>query len=390
MIKWVIAAVAVLFCLEASAIAQPLFSPTQDPIAGAHVFGAKGCSKCHSIEGLGGKTGPDLAHPQRPQSFYAVAAAMWNHLPRMAAKMNELEIKRPMLTPAEAASLIAFLYTLEYFDARGDTRVGKRLFAEKKCIVCHQLNGSGGVIGPNLDGLKRYGSSIFIAAAMWNHGPTMAATMRIKGIARPTFSGSELVDLIAYIKSAAAETSEAPLNVLPGSPERGQRLFSDKRCVECHSVAGKGGTLAPDLAAKAVHKSITDFAAAMWNKAPAMLNEMKTRNVAVPRLEASDMADIVAYLYSVNYFAAPGDARKGRQIAVQKGCGSCHGIDPGGKRTLDFATMKGFDSPPTVIAAMWNHSFIVRRGSPGRWPEFRADEMADLTAYLQSLHRRPS
>jgi hypothetical protein len=146
----------------------------------------------------------------------------------------------------------------------------------------------------------------------------------------------------------------------------------------------------PDLAAKALHKSILDFAAAMWNKAPAMLNQMKTRKVAVPRLEGGEMADIVAYLYSVNYFAAPGDARKGRITATQKGCGACHGTAPGGTHALDFAAMKGLDSPATVIAAMWNHSFISSSGAPQHWTEFRPEEMADLAAYLQSVSRKPS
>ncbi len=390
MIKWVIAAAAVLFCLDFPAFAQPLFSPQQDPIAGARVFGSKGCSRCHSIEGLGGKIGPDLARVRRPQSFFTLAAAMWNHLPRMAEKMKAFNIQRPTLTPVEAASLIAFLYTLDYFEPPGDTRAGKRLATEKKCIVCHQINGVGGVIGPNLDGLKLYGSSSFIAAAMWNHGPAMAATMQAKGIARPTFSGSELVDLIAYLKSAGASTSEAPLNVLPGSPERGRRLFTDKHCIECHSVRGQGGNVGPDLAAKALHKSILDFAAAMWNKAPAMLNEMRTRKVAVPSLDAGQMADILAYLYSVNYFAAPGDVRRGREIVAQKGCGACHGTAPAGKQPLDFAAMKGLDSPATVIAAMWNHSFLAGRAAIGNWPEFRGEDMADLAAYLQSVSRNPS
>jgi mono/diheme cytochrome c family protein len=391
LIKWAIAAVAVLACLASAANAQPLFSPEQDPIAGARVFGAKGCVKCHSIEGLGGKIGPDLARTQRPQSFYTVAAAMWNHLPHMAVKMNQFDIKRPKLVPSEAASLIAFLYTLDYFDPRGDVGAGKRLFTEKKCILCHQLNGAGGVIGPNLDGMKRYGSALFIAAAMWNHGPTMSATMRVKGIERPTFSGSELVDLIAYIKSNAAKNVDAPVSVLPGSAERGGRLFSDKHCIECHSVGSRGGgKVGPDLAAKALHKSMTDFAAAMWNKAPAMLNEMKTRKVAVPRLEAADMADIVAYLYAVNYFALPGDVQRGRVIAAQKGCLACHSVDANNKGALNLAAVKGLDSPATLIAAMWNHSFVASPSSAREWPRFSAEEMADLAAYLQALNRRPS
>lgn len=84
MIRLVIAAVAFVLALIAGdgAWAQPTFSPSQDPMAGARVFAAKGCEKCHAINGVGGKVGPDLAKSTRPHSFYDVAATLWNHLPR--------------------------------------------------------------------------------------------------------------------------------------------------------------------------------------------------------------------------------------------------------------------------------------------------------------------
>jgi cytochrome c2 len=66
------------------AFAQPLFSRTQDPQAGARVFDAKGCVKCHAVRGVGGKVGPDLGRALRPRTFYDLAAALWNHASKMA------------------------------------------------------------------------------------------------------------------------------------------------------------------------------------------------------------------------------------------------------------------------------------------------------------------
>src|SRR5512144_1895378 len=72
-------------------------SSGQDPLAGSRVFDAKGCVKCHSLNGAGGKIGPDLAKISRPHTFYDLAAAMWNPLPRMTDRLKQLGITRPQL-----------------------------------------------------------------------------------------------------------------------------------------------------------------------------------------------------------------------------------------------------------------------------------------------------
>jgi len=43
-----------LIVLVASVEAQPPSAPPQDPVAGSRVFGAKGCGRCHAIQGVGG------------------------------------------------------------------------------------------------------------------------------------------------------------------------------------------------------------------------------------------------------------------------------------------------------------------------------------------------
>lgn len=373
------------------AAGQPLFSPTQDPLAGSRVFGAKGCVKCHAVNGVGGKVGPDLGRILHPHSFYDLAASMWNHLPRMAERMRQLGISRPHLDAREAGDLIAFLFTLDYFDPPGNVQAGRRLFTEKKCVVCHQVAATGGVVGPSLDFLKQYGSPIFVAAAMWNHGPAMAEAMRARKIERPTFRESELLDLIAYLKSASPAPAEGPLYVLPGRADEGRRLFVENRCIACHSAGGQGGRAGPDLAERGVHRSLTAFAAAMWNKAPAMMEAMKARGITVPQLRAEEMADIVAYLYAVQYFAEPGDPRRGRALLANKGCLTCHTLSgQGGKVAGDLARVKGLDFSAAVIGALWNHVSLMEQWPERQrisWPRFSPEEMADLVLFFQGLGR---
>src|SRR5215471_7970992 len=164
-----------------AAWAQPASTSGQDPSAGAKVFDAKGCAKCHSVNGVGGKIGPDLAKVSRPRTFYDLAADMWNHLPKMTGKMRELGITRPNLDSREAGNLAAFLFTLNYFDTAGNLEAGRRLFTEKQCVVCHTYNGAGGTVGPNLDHLAHFRAPIGVASAMWNHGPQMAEKMKERG-----------------------------------------------------------------------------------------------------------------------------------------------------------------------------------------------------------------
>ena len=371
---------------------QP-FAPDWAMFAGGKVFAEKGCGRCHALRGIGGGVGPDLGRIQTGTGFFELGAAMWNHLPRMGAKMLEVGIQRPTLTPTEVSNLIAFLFTAQYYDEPGDAKAGEGLFAAKGCVQCHEVGGKGGRVGPGLDFLKRANSPVLVAAAMWNHGPEMAETMKTKGIARPTFQGKELGDLIAYIVAAAkVDVGGDTAQVVPGTPERGQKLFTEKRCVVCHRVAGKGGTVGPDLGRRGHHVSLTQFAALMWNHGPAMWAKMKERGIQVPRLTGQEMADVVAYLYVSHYFDQPALGRvQGQQLVQTRGCLTCHSVrGKGGKVGADFATSKVVGTPAGVVAAMWNHSRFMEsqvRKQEISWPVLTGRELGDIATYLGSLSR---
>ena len=381
-LAWCLTILALSAALGGAVLAQTAGPDPQDPAAGSSVFGSKGCVRCHAIDGIGGKEGPDLARGDRPRSFYDLAASLWNHAPKMAERMGRLGIARPRLTARESADLVAFLFTANYFDRPGDIAAGRRAFSDLRCVVCHQVGGTGGVTGPSLDAVTQEWTPISLAAAMWNHGPRMLEVMRAKRIVRPTLKGSELRDLIAYVTVTTPAVRTEPLYVLPGDPESGRRLFAAKRCAECHGIGapGKGG---PDLADRRLRGSPIDTAAAMWNKAPTMIAAMKSAAVPLPVLRPGEMADILAYLTSVRYTAGAGDARKGLAVASAKGCLGCHpGLERGGGPEVE--------SPGGALAALWNHSFLGESraaGARAAWSPMTRDEMADLMAFLQTSHR---
>lgn len=365
-----------LLALPAPIAGQDLPEPAQNALAGARVFGSLGCIECHGVRGVGGREAPDLGRIGERRSFYGLGAVLWNHLPLMGERMRETGAEAPpAVTARQAGDLIAFLYTIDYFEPPGSVDRGQELFFQKRCVLCHQAGGVGGVAGPNLDIVGRSRSPIAVAAAMWSHGPAMAEEMRARGIERPAFSGSELNDLVAFLEAASDAPPTGEMHVLPGRAARGRELFRDKGCAGCHGARGRGGGGGPNLAARGVDRGLMGFAAAMWNKAPAMTRAMGERGVVPPRLTASEMADIVAYLYSLRYFVGAGDPARGRAVLSGAGCLACHVAG----RAPDLADRR-YRSEPAVLAALWNHVRV--EADPARWPTLDAGEVADLVSYF--------
>jgi cytochrome c2 len=307
----------------------------------------------------------------------------------MAEGMRGQGMEYPGLDAEEAADLIGFLFTLDYFDAPGDVTAGKKLYTEKKCFVCHRIGDYGGDAGPELDHLGRYGSPILVAASMWNHSAMMSQAMDLSGVERPTFEDAQILDLIAYLESASATPIEGQLYVLPGRAQSGRVVFAEKRCDECHSVQGVGGHVGPDLASQGRQWGLTEFAAAMWNKRPQMQDAARQKGISLPQVGAVEMADLVAYLYSVEYFAEPGDAERGGQTLRDKGCLGCHSLQgTGGISATDFAGLTGLESSAAAIAMLWNHAMVMDSApdlQETSWPQLSAEDMADIVAFLQEL-----
>jgi len=79
------------------------------------------------------------------------------------------------------------------------------------------------------------------------------------------------------------------------------------------------------------------------------------------QLQPEKMADLVAYLSSVRYFASGGTVPKGWVVATNKGCLHCHGVSgESGKPASDLTKAKGLDSSAAVLAVLWNHTLVTQ------------------------------
>src|SRR6266545_4052147 len=110
------------------------------------------------------------------------------------------------------------------------------------------------------------------------------------------------VGLIAMASLAAAA---APRSISVDSL-RGERLFESEGCMQCHSIAGKGGKIAPDLG-KRIDRNYTPalLASVMWNHAPTMWAAMDRQGIRTAPLDEQAAGDLFAYFYAVRFFDKP-------------------------------------------------------------------------------------
>lgn len=360
------------------------------PLKGKNIFVSKGCINCHAVWGVGGKSGPDLARIGMGKDLLEVAGSLWNHSPIMTGLMQERGVARPVFTPEEMGDFISYLYYVNYFNEPGNTVAGRRLFSEKGCINCHSIKGQGERVGPPLDDYRRYTSSVFIAQAMWNHGPQMAATMQGLKIEKPYFRGNEAADLLAFIRGQSLSEALLDKFMPPGSPTLGEKLFGEKGCASCHVANGRGRSAGPNLSRTGSYKSVLEIAGAMWNHGPQVWATMQRAGKTRPIFKGNEMADVISYLYFISYMDERGNQIAGKRLFAAKGCAECH--RPGKTKSIDhsLSASPALSSPINLMTSMWNHAATMQKLAQEKgltWPTFERNEMRDLVAYIKSSAR---
>jgi mono/diheme cytochrome c family protein len=175
-----------------------------------------------------------------------------------------------------------------------------------------------------------------------------------------------------------------------GDAQRGEALFRSQQCVQCHSVNGRGGSAAPDLARR-IDRNYTPtvMASLMWNHAPTMWAAMKKQNIAPPHLSPTEAGDLFAFFVSARYFEKPGDAGRGKQAFASKHCADCHGItDSKAAGAPAVAKWESLADPVVLAQQMWNHGEKMRKAFTERklaMPLVTAQDLTDMLVYLQNL-----
>jgi len=101
-----------------------------------------------------------------------------------------------------------------------DPALGRKLFGDKGCVVCHQVNGIGGEDGPNLS----YGqydtpvNAMEVASDLWEKASIMIPAQEDELGAQIKLSPDELAGIIAFLADPAEQKhfkkSDIPAKIL--------------------------------------------------------------------------------------------------------------------------------------------------------------------------------
>lgn len=340
-----------------------------DSQRGERLFQSEGCIQCHSINGKGGGSAPDLGKRLgRNYTPALMASVMWNHAPTMWAAMNRQGIQTTPLSEQEAADLFAYFYSVRFFDKLGDAGRGKQLLSSKHCAECH------GITTSKADGAKpmtqwnSVGDAITLAQAMWNHAANMRQAFDRHGIRWPEVTEQNLTDILVYVRNLPA-TRQFATRFETGAGENGQTLFESKGCAQCHT-----GKL--ELAPRLKDKTLPGITAAMWNHAPKMAQPP-------PSLQQGEMRQIVSYLWAQQVFQDRGNPAVGKKVFAAKNCATCHNDPSSGAPAL--SGRQGAFSAISMVSTLWRHGPRMLEEMEAKnleWPRFTARQMSDLIAYL--------
>jgi mono/diheme cytochrome c family protein len=205
---------------------------------------------------------------------------------------------------------------------------GQQVFEESGCRGCHKLNAMGGVIGPALDKVGARHSP------EWLKKHFLIPAEVTPGSAMPPqkFAEQDLEAITLFMLSQTGETAPgyyASMKVIP-SAGVGQRLFEQKGCVGCHSIAGKGGTIGPPLDDVGLRRS-PDWMVQHFREPQAVSPGTVMPRFGFTEAEARALTDFLVHLreqkVAMSLPSAMTSAERGHEVYRNYGCAGCHGTD---------------------------------------------------------------
>jgi len=223
------------------AIDDPHFEETPEPlqshrpnahidIGRYHPFETYGCSICHEGQGLATR----LAEAFGQEAHFHQPVLGRNLSQGSCLPCHPESIRIPDLPALEAAPLL---------------EEGRRLFAAKGCTGCHETEPFKHLTptGPKLSSVAHK------VEPDWLYRWVRKPVDYFPGTHMPDFlfTPDEVRAVTDYLLLKMDEQSPAPAPPRPADLdqawENGRDVFQVARCISCHAIEGKGGTMGPDL-----------------------------------------------------------------------------------------------------------------------------------------------
>lgn len=242
---------------------------------------SKHCLQCHGITRSNANGAPPVSKWESLADPIVLVQQMWNHGAGMRQAYAERKVRWSPLTAQELTDILVYLQNLPENRELATafqfppSESGETLFHSKGCVECHQ-----GRLA--LEQRLRNLSLTGIAVAMWNHQAKMKQPP-------PNLSQEEMRQILGYLWTRQYFGAQ-------GDGGRGKKYFSEKSCANCHDDPTSG---APQLGKRAEGYSDIAMVSVLWRHGPAMLERMKQRGISWPRFTAEQMADLIAYLSSL-------------------------------------------------------------------------------------------
>lgn len=200
---------------------------------------------------------------------------------------------------------------------------GRRLYQNLNCTYCHSLRGAGGVTGPDLGVIAAKRDPDWLKAYLQDPHAMVPKTLKPQIL----MADKDLESLVAYLGTLGARVEYS---------EEAPRLF-EKECSVCHRIAGKGGTVGPDLSRVGSYRDLDWLR--LYTENPRGLLPSTKMPAFKDKLNPAQIKDLAAYLYSLKgEEAAPSptpalpptaSAEVSFSATVrpifERSCNSCHG-----------------------------------------------------------------
>jgi ubiquinol-cytochrome c reductase cytochrome b subunit len=172
---------------------------TAQEMAGIGYFRKENCVACHTVGEGKPKVGPDLAGP----AIHRSADWMIAHFKRPQQMVPGSSMPPIHLTDSQLNTLAAFLLKLtprnaEALGSAPDFAVeGAMVYQANSCGGCHQVNGNGMKVGPELDGLSKRRTKTWVERHFLE--PQVMSPNTIMPVYK--FSPHDMEQIIAYLFS---------------------------------------------------------------------------------------------------------------------------------------------------------------------------------------------